>query len=320
YPKEMKEFVQTGIASWYGPGFHGKQTANGEIYNSGDLTAAHKTLQLPSIIRVTNLENGRSAILRVNDRGPFAHDRILDVSEKGAEMLGFKNKGKAKIKLELLEEESSIVADAAKSGRDTRGIEVALNRQAKTHVARHLDEHHDMGWGRELTVVSTEPMQIPPALNPPIENTGMTSVYKNTVTTSEQVFPSDYDSAVITPVNPTIAAQPLENRPIVVSNQLPPTSNSLGTIPATYQQASTLPVADSGYYIQVGSFSNQANARNLTSSLSDIGPTEMVTIDRNGLPIHKVRVGPLPSQQVALNILPQIVDRGYSDAIVVAEQ
>ena len=320
HPKEMKEFVQTGIASWYGPGFHGKQTANGEVYNSGDLTAAHKTLQLPSIVRVTNLENGRSAILRVNDRGPFAHDRILDVSEKGAEMLGFKNKGKAKIKLELLEEESAIVADAAKSGRDTRGIEVALNRQARTHVAKHLNDHHDMGWGRELAVANAEPMPVPSRNIPPMGNTGMTSVYSNTATTSNQPFPSDYETAVISPVNPTNAPQIVERKPVVVSNQLPPTSNSLGTIPATYQQANIFPASASGYYIQVGSFSNQINARNLTSSLSDIGPTEMVTTDRNGLPIHKVRVGPLPSQQVALNILPQIVDRGYSDAIVIAEQ
>ena len=138
--------------------------------------------------------------------------------------------------------------------------------------------------------------------------------------TSNQPFPSDYETAVISPVNPTNAPQIVERKPVVVSNQLPPTSNSLGTIPATYEQANIFPASASGYYIQVGSFSNQINARNLTSSLSDIGPTEMVTTDRNGLPIHKVRVGPLPSQQVALNILPQIVDRGYSDAIVIAEQ
>ncbi|MGB1077240.1 MAG: septal ring lytic transglycosylase RlpA family protein, partial [Bdellovibrionales bacterium] len=106
----------------------GKMTANGEIFNKGDLTAAHRTLQLPSIIRVTNLQNGRSVIVRVNDRGPFAHNRVLDLSEKAATLLGFKNQGITKIKLEVLPEESRMVAQATKQGRDTTGVEVALNR------------------------------------------------------------------------------------------------------------------------------------------------------------------------------------------------
>ncbi|MBL4588514.1 MAG: septal ring lytic transglycosylase RlpA family protein [Alphaproteobacteria bacterium] len=128
YPKETYNHTETGMASWYGPGFHGKQTANGEIFNQGDLTAAHRTLQLPSIIRVTNLRNGRSVIVRVNDRGPFAHERVLDLSEQAAIILGYKNQGITKIKIELLPEESRKVAQAAKQGRDTRGFEVALNR------------------------------------------------------------------------------------------------------------------------------------------------------------------------------------------------
>ena len=81
YPKEDYEYVETGIASWYGPGFHGKRTANGEIYDQNALTAAHRTLPMPSAVRVTNLENGRSLTLRVNDRGPFARGRIIDVTD-----------------------------------------------------------------------------------------------------------------------------------------------------------------------------------------------------------------------------------------------
>lgn len=128
YPKETYKHTEVGMASWYGPGFHGKMTANGEIFNKGDLTAAHRTLQMPSIIRVTNLRNGRSVVVRVNDRGPFAHERVLDLSESAASLLGFKNQGVTKIKIEVLPEESRMVAQAAKQGRDTRGVEVALNR------------------------------------------------------------------------------------------------------------------------------------------------------------------------------------------------
>lgn len=127
YPKESYNYAETGIASWYGPQFHGKQTANGEIFDKYELTAAHRTLQLPSIIRVTNVTNGRSVILRVNDRGPFAHDRVLDVSERAAELLGFKNDGTTTVRINILPQESKQVAALSKAGNDTRGFEVALN-------------------------------------------------------------------------------------------------------------------------------------------------------------------------------------------------
>src|SRR6185312_17131686 len=78
YPKEQPDYDETGIASWYGPTFYGHRTANGEIYNAGDLTAAHRTLPMPVNVRVTNLDNGRSTVLRVNDRGPYAKGRIID--------------------------------------------------------------------------------------------------------------------------------------------------------------------------------------------------------------------------------------------------
>lgn len=113
YPKVDYEYSETGIASWYGPGFHGKLTANGETYNQNDLTAAHRTLPLPSMVRVTNLENGRSIKLRVNDRGPFAHGRIIDVSRRGAELLEFKNEGTAKVRVEIVENESRQLASGA---------------------------------------------------------------------------------------------------------------------------------------------------------------------------------------------------------------
>lgn len=108
YPKEDYSYSEVGMASWYGDGdgFHAKTTANGEKYDMYTLTAAHRTLPLPSIVKVTNLENGRSVILRVNDRGPYAKNRIIDISKKGAEILGYKTKGTAKVKVELLPEES----------------------------------------------------------------------------------------------------------------------------------------------------------------------------------------------------------------------
>lgn len=103
YPKENPKYDETGIASWYGPGFHGKYTANGEAYDMNDLTAAHQTLPMPVFVRVTNLENGRSIVVRVNDRGPFANGRIIDMSRRGAQLLGFEQKGTARVRVQFIE-------------------------------------------------------------------------------------------------------------------------------------------------------------------------------------------------------------------------
>lgn len=130
-PTETYAYEETGIASWYGPGFHGSRTASGETFDTNELSAAHRTLQMPSFVRVTNLENGRSIIVRVNDRGPFSKARVIDVSSRAADLLQMKGKGTARVKLQLLSEESKAVAEAAKRGIDTRGTAVALNETGK---------------------------------------------------------------------------------------------------------------------------------------------------------------------------------------------
>lgn len=122
YPKADYDYDETGIASWYGPGFHANQTANGEIYDENDLTAAHKTLPMPSLVRVTNLENGRSLVVRINDRGPFVNNRIIDLSRRSAQLLGIEQKGTAKVRVQVLKEESMMVAaKASAQGGDTIG-------------------------------------------------------------------------------------------------------------------------------------------------------------------------------------------------------
>jgi len=102
HPKEEPGYDKVGLASWYGPNFHGRHTANGEVYDQYHLSAAHPTFPLPSYARVTNVENGTSVIVRVNDRGPFAHGRIIDVSSKAADMLKIKNAGVAKVRVEYM--------------------------------------------------------------------------------------------------------------------------------------------------------------------------------------------------------------------------
>jgi len=91
-----------GIASWYGPNFHGRRTASGEIYNMYDYTAAHKTLPLGTYVRVINLENGKSVVVRINDRGPFVKNRIIDLSYAAAKKIDMIDKGTARVKLQII--------------------------------------------------------------------------------------------------------------------------------------------------------------------------------------------------------------------------
>lgn len=98
----ISEFTEEGVASWYGPGFHGRKTANGERFNQYELTAAHKELPLNSVVRVTHATTGKSVVVRINDRGPFHGNRVIDMSYAAAKAIGMVDQGKANVKIELL--------------------------------------------------------------------------------------------------------------------------------------------------------------------------------------------------------------------------
>ena len=117
YPAENFNYDRSGVASWYGPNFDGKPTANGETFDQWGVSAAHKTLPLPTVVRVTNLDNGRSLVVRINDRGPFVNDRVIDMSRRAAQLLGFEKQGTARVRVQVMAEESKILAHRAKSGQ-----------------------------------------------------------------------------------------------------------------------------------------------------------------------------------------------------------
>lgn len=137
-PRDMTNYSARGLASWYGDAFHGRQTANGEVFDYNSVTAAHPTMPLPSYIRVTNIENGRSIVARVNDRGPYHKNRLIDVSERVAEALNFKRKGVANVKVDYLgrasvegSDDAILMASLTTDGRpaslirDTAPVQVA---------------------------------------------------------------------------------------------------------------------------------------------------------------------------------------------------
>lgn len=147
-PRRDENYSREGLASWYGPGFHGRQTANGEVFDKYAISAAHPTLPIPSYVRVTNLSNSRSLIVRVNDRGPFHGNRIIDVSKTVAEALDFRRNGVARVQVDY-------VAPASTDGSDDQILIATLRDDGQ--LAQLPD--HDTRPG--VMVASVEPETVP---------------------------------------------------------------------------------------------------------------------------------------------------------------
>lgn len=142
YPKVEYDYDETGVASWYGKQFHGKPTANGEIFDMNLVSAAHRTLPMPSVVQVVNLKNGRSIKVRVNDRGPFAHARILDLSRRAAQLLGFEREGTAPVRVQVIADESRYLAN--------------LMSQTERGTKKIADEHPVPSAAPRTAVISSE--------------------------------------------------------------------------------------------------------------------------------------------------------------------
>jgi rare lipoprotein A len=154
YPSENAHYAAVGLASWYGDAFHGRRTANGEVYDMRSLSAAHPTMPLPSYARVTNLGNGFSMIVRVNDRGPYAPGRIIDVSSRVADMLDIKSTGTAKVKVEY-------VGPAPLAGADDDTLIASLRTDGKPATL-------DGSPPSQTMVAEAEPQQAPPPQPRPV--------------------------------------------------------------------------------------------------------------------------------------------------------
>lgn len=125
YPEVNYDYDEIGLASWYGPNFHGKRTANGEVFDQNSISAAHKTLPMPSIVKVTNLKNNKELVIRINDRGPFVRGRIIDLSKKAAEILDIIRTGTAKVRVKVLESESRKIAQINSKFEMNKGVNSA---------------------------------------------------------------------------------------------------------------------------------------------------------------------------------------------------
>ena len=165
-PEENAHYRAEGLASWYGDDFHGRQTANGEVFDLAGISAAHPTLPLPCYVRVTNLQNGRSLIVRVNDRGPYHGNRIIDVSVRAAQLLGFHARGTAWVRVEY-------VSRAPLAGSDDRMLEATLRQDEPAPAPGTIKTAHANIIPASLVTSSAAPA----AATPPARNARFASAY-----------------------------------------------------------------------------------------------------------------------------------------------
>ncbi len=156
-PREDANYDRVGIASWYGELFHGRRTANGEIYDMTALSAAHPTLPLPSYARVTNLSNGRTMVVRVNDRGPYANNRIIDLSQRSAELLGFRQRGTTPIRV-------TYVGPAPLSGDDSYERNVLASQTWLQYASAETKKLAGVTPVFSTTIAKTPPRSAAPAV------------------------------------------------------------------------------------------------------------------------------------------------------------
>ena len=284
-PQEEFNHVESGVASWYGPGFHGKSTANGEAYDQSARTAAHRTLQMPSIVRVTNVDNGLSTVVRINDRGPFARSRVIDLSRTAAQELDIVRNGTAHVRIEQLQAESLAVKDVAINGGGPAEQQAAV---AQVSSGRYAPAPAQAPV--QTAAYQTAAYVPPPAAPAP--------VYAQPAPT-QPVWPTNQRSAAAEPA-PAYAP-----------------AASTGPTVASLASGTTLQPA-SGFYVQTGAFTTPENAERQRGAVSSYGASEISQASAGGRDVYRVRLGPYTTSDAAGIVADRLKRSGYGDARVVA--
>lgn len=332
YPKVDYDYDTTGIASWYGEQFEGRLTANGEIFDLNQLTAAHTTLPMPSIVQVTNLENGRSLQLRVNDRGPFVDGRLIDVSRRSAQLLGFEKRGTTLVRVKVLKDESIAAAEEAMHGRGQILVaEASTGAAAATMTsprAAYLIPATSPPMASAAPVASRHaaappkaaPIAPPPPVPPPqiAMAPGESTAPPSLATVSSRVArpaPSRFSligSAEAAELPPPKAAA--HNRALVAAPiptpRRPPSPLGVAAVPSS---------SPGRIFIQAGAFSVRDNAQRMQSRVALLASAQVTTASVNGVEMYRVRLGPFRSAAEADRLLTRLVDNGYREARVVGD-
>jgi rare lipoprotein A len=285
-PREDPNYDRVGSASWYGELFHGRRTANGEIYDMDRLSAAHPTLPLPVYARVTNLNNGRSIVVRINDRGPYARDRIIDLSRRSAELLAFRSHGTATVRVKYL-------GRAPLSGDDSYERRYLANQSWVYFAAKKKSPKGAL----DLAAIAKETL---PAENP--EN--LARPWKESAPHNVALH-NDAD-----PGNPAT-----QDWKATTKTSLLPPPQTTGSI----QRNEKALARGDGPVVQAGSFKNKENAERARNVLSAIAPVDIAPVTVGQEVYFRVRVGPFSSASEARAALAKVAEAGYRGAKVVTK-
>lgn len=331
HPRHDPSHDEVGIASWYGDDFHGRRTANGEIYNMYALSAAHRTLPMPSYVRVQNVQNGRSVVVRVNDRGPFHGNRVIDVSKRVAQVLDLKNSGLARVRVtyvgraDLSGNDDWLVTTVQDNGRAVSPTQVAAMAPVPAWAATPatgptptqlalqdrlapsgpppvpLERPRD----QPVQVASIAPIVVPPSSRmptAPILTTSAAPPLPAVVT--QALAPAPSAGPVTAPATVAAAAS---GAPLALT-PLPPARPAIAS-PAAQPAAAGAPI-----FVQVGSFRDPQQAMRYRDALARHGTAVVEPVNVSGITFHQLRVGPFRQQAQAEGAMREAQSLGATNA------
>lgn len=317
-PREVDRFDEDGIASWYGEMFHGRRTANGEIYDMEALTAAHPTLPLPSYARVTNPRNGRSLVVRINDRGPYARGRIIDLSWAVASLLQIHVAGTAPVRVQYLGPAPLDGNDGYErrvlAGQPWAGPRIAYARSpAKAIRYRHADA--------ELSQADPEPearlrfaaaTQAPamPERNAAREAPATPPAARPRPSALAEKFAARTETRSAPKPPPKLLANAA---PAMVKAKPQPKSQPKAAATASTGQTANIAAA---YYVEAGLFNQKAKADELAAILADIAPAYVEPVTIGDRAVHRIRLGPFARDDAANAAVERIRAAGLTGAHV----
>lgn len=296
--------VERGVASWYGKKFHGRRTSSGDTYDMYAMTAAHRSLPLPTYARITNLENGRQVVVRINDRGPFVKNRIVDLSFVAAHRLGMVEKGTAQVLLETIDPVHSAAAPRMAEAPVVKEAIVPLVPSAR--MPRVSAAH-------EVIVQVAPAPQI--AAGPAAHAAAAPALrMAESRQAKEAIVPAP------TATQPPVAVPIANGR--AASLATPPSPTAYLDASQQMPLSSKAAVASSrSVYVQVGAFSQPANAERLSSRLVGLSavPVRISEGQSGGRSIFRVRLGPLADSEQASGLAAELADAGVNGAHVIVE-
>jgi rare lipoprotein A len=317
-PREDAGYNRIGRASWYGELFHGRRTANGEIYDMDRLSAASPTLPLPVYAQVTNLTNGRTIVVRVNDRGPYANDRILDLSRRSAEVLGFRGNGTATVRVKYL-------GRAPLSGDDSYEQRFLANQRWMQVAAKDRS-----GKSKAPSTIASLPLENPenlpaPRNEAPAQSVAATPPAQGKARTAAVPGPAPVEENAGSSYGWTTVAAPREAKAVPFDAPLYwQASPRAAEMPQVAETGSLPEPAEprqeaGGFLIQAGSFKSRDNADRARTVLSSLAPVEVTEIEAAGDVYFRVRVGPFSDQIGAEAALAKVTQAGYQGARIIAK-